>query len=144
MLYQNILQKWSFKYIGIFMNIKQKLKIWKKVQHTFPFGKYTAWNFSTLKFILSSIHAVKVIIKLFLICHRPFKLFSILAENSIKFWIASLRTHHTNWTLQNIKGYFLREQTILYVTIITWHWPGSWGHRILEQVCCHTMLWQLK
>lgn len=27
---------------------------------------------------------------------------------------------------------------------ITWHWPGSWGHKILEQFCCRTMLWQLK
>ena len=42
-------------------------------------------------------------------------------KNSIKCWIASLGSYHSNWTLQNIKGYFLREQTILYVTIITWH-----------------------
>ena len=42
-------------------------------------------------------------------------------KNSIKFWIASLGSHHTNWTLKNIKGYFLREQTNLYVTNITWH-----------------------
>lgn len=124
MLYQNILQKWNFKYIGIFINIKKRIK--KKIWD--PAYIWKVYSFSTLKFILSSIHAVSNYQTIFNIC-RPFKLFSILRENSAKFWIASLGSHHTNWTLkEHKKGIFSEnKQKNLYVRLnITWHLTRSW------------------
>lgn len=71
--------------------------------------------------------------------HRSFKLFISLTEISTQFLKASLVGV---WWRQ--KGLIFRERTLIHMTSLTWHWQGSWGHRILEQFYFHTMLWPLK